>query len=204
MISSRHLLRSAFVEPETISQEQTAEEIERVWFAKVDDFSQFDRASEVERHEQWEYRLIRDDKPIGTLRSRSIDDGDRYELTVKTYRKNGAGVMESNLGSTKDVHDVIAALADRVLRKTRYVIPVQVQQNGETLELKWEIDVFELPDGSFEPWVKVDLEIPNETIVAPSIPFKFSEIINASFDRTVTASERATIDQIFDRVKQSQ
>lgn len=204
MISSRHLLRSVLNEPETLSQEQTAEEIERVWFAKIDDFSQFDRAAKVERHEQWEYRLFRDDKPIGTLRSRSIDDGEEYELTVKTYRKNAAGVMESNLGSTKDVHDVIAALADRVLRKTRYVIPTQVQHAGETLELKWEIDVFELPDGSFEPWVKVDLEIPNEKIIAPSIPFKFSEIINASFDRNVSQAERATIDQIFERVKQSQ
>lgn len=204
MISSRHLLRSAMIEPESLSQEQTAEEIERVWFAKVDDFSQFDRASEIERHEQWEYRLIRDDKPIGTLRSRSIDDGDSYELTVKTYRKDAAGVMESNLGSTKDIHEVIAALADRVLRKTRYVIPAQVQYQGETLELKWEIDVFELPDGSFEPWVKIDLEIPDPKIIAPSIPFKFSEIINASFDRQVTSNERATIDQVFERVKQSQ
>jgi len=191
-------------ESATLSNEQTAAEIERVWFAKIGDFSQFDRAAKSETHEQWEYRLFRDDKPIGTLRSRAIDDGTEYEMTIKTYRKDGAGVMESNLGSTKDVHDVIAALSDRVLRKTRYIFPVVVKHDEEDVELKWEVDVFHLPDGSFDPWVKIDLEIPEEKVLTPTFPFQAEEIINASFDANVTAEQLQTIDAIFDRVKASQ
>lgn len=203
MITSRSLLRSVF-ESSSLTQEQTADEIERVWFAKIDDFTQFDRASESETHEQWEYRLFRDDKPIGTLRSRKIDEGDRYELTIKTYRKDGAGSVETNLASTDDVHAAIAMLADRVLRKTRYVIPTQVKHNGEDVELKWEIDVFYLPDGEREPWVKIDLEIPDESVPTPSIPFKYSDIINASFDSTMTGDQRKVVDDLFDRVKAKQ
>lgn len=202
MISSRALLRSAVAE--SLSQEQTADEIERVWFAKIDDFTQFDRATKTESHEQWEYRLLRDDKPIGTLRSRKIDEGESYELTIKTYRKNGAGSIESNLGSTNDLHEVVAALADRVLRKTRYVIPTEVMHQGVTVELKWEIDVFTLPNGEREPWVKIDLEIPDESVPTPSIPFKYSDIINASFDSSMTQDQRQVVDGLFDRVKSKQ
>lgn len=203
MISSRSLLRSIVEEP-SVSQEQTADEIERVWFAKIEDFTQFDRATKTETHEQWEYRLMRDNKPIGTLRSRKIDEGDSYELTIKTYRKNGAGSIESNLGSTDDLHEVVAALADRVLRKTRYVIPTQVKHNGEDVELKWEIDVFTNAEGDREPWVKIDLEIPDESVPTPSLPFKYDDIINASFDSNMTQDQRATIDALFDRVKSKQ
>lgn len=202
MISSRSLLRSAL--EESLSQEQTANEIERVWFAKIDDFSQFDRATETESHEQWEYRLFRDGKPIGTLRSRMIDEGDRYELTIKTYRKEGAGSIESNLAATDDVHEVVSALADRVLRKIRYVIPATVKHNGEDVDLKWEIDVFLLPDGEREPWVKIDLEIPDESVPTPSIPFKYADIINASFDARMSDEQRGVVDALFERVKSKQ
>lgn len=199
MIQSRALLQTIL--ESSVSQEQTETEIERVWFAKISDFTQFDRAISSESHEQWEYRLLRDNKPIGTLRTRMIDEGDSYEMTIKTYRKNGAGVIESTLGSTKDVHEVIAALADRVLRKTRYVVPTIIKHQGEDLELKWEVDVFFRSDGEREEWVKIDLEIPSEDVTSPSIPFRYDDIIDGSFDATVSSHDRKIIDSLFDRVK---
>jgi CYTH domain-containing protein len=183
------------------TQEDKNDEIERVYFVRFSDFTQLSSAPHVEEHEQWEYRLFENDKPIGTLRSRSIDQGDSYELTIKTYRKGDVGSMECNLAGTQDMHETVAALADRVLRKIRYVYRVPVTHNGVELDLKWEIDVFKLPDGSFYPWVKVDLEVPDPAVQAPAFPFQYEEIIDASYDRTLTADEKRTIDALFVAVK---
>lgn len=183
------------------TQEDKNDEIERVYFAKLSDFEQLAMAPHIEEHEQWEYRLFEDERPIGTLRSRSIDQGDRYELTIKTYKKDGPGSIECNLGSTTEMHEVISELANRVLRKVRYVYPVPITYKGEEIKLKWEIDVFKLEDGSFYPWVKVDLEVPDPAINAPQFPFRYDEIIDTSFGRTLTEDERKTIDTLFDAVK---
>lgn len=145
--------------------------------------------------------MFEDERPIGTLRSRSIDQGDRYELTIKTYRKNDVGSVECNLGSTVEMHEVISALANRVLRKVRYVYPVPVTYRGEEITLKWEIDVFKLADGSFYPWVKVDLEVPDPEVNAPKFPFRADEIIDTSFGRSLTDDERQTVDALFAAVK---
>lgn len=187
--------------PESYSQEETINEIERVYFAKLSDFEQLQGAPHSEEHEQWEYRLFEGEKPLGTLRSRSIDQGERYELTIKTYRKDDVGSIESNLGSTEDMHQVIAALADRVLRKIRYTFPVSVEYQGKTLELKWEIDVFRLPDGDLYPWVKVDLEVPEAQVPAPAFPFRYDELINASYDHQMTEDERTIVDRLFETVR---
>lgn len=145
--------------------------------------------------------MFEDDRPIGTLRSRSIDQGESYELTIKTYRKGEVGSIECNLGSTKDMHDAIAALANRVLRKIRYVYRVPVTYKGEELDLKWEIDVFKLEDGSLYPWAKVDLEVPDPAVQAPAFPFRYDDIIDASFGRTLTEDEKRTVDALFETVK---
>lgn len=183
------------------TQEDKNDEIERVYFAKLSDFEQLSNAPYIEEQEQWEYRLFEDERPIGTLRSRSIDQGDRYELTIKTYKKNGPGSIECNLAGTTEMHEVISELANRVLRKVRYVYPVEVTYKGEPVKLKWEIDAFKLEDGSFYPWVKIDLEVPNADVAAPQIPFRYDEIIDTSFGRTLTDAEKATIDTLFDTVK---
>lgn len=182
---------------ESLSMEQTANEIERVWFVKISDFEQFTKAPKSEIQEQWEYKLERGDKHLGTLRSRSLDNGDRFELTIKVYRKDGPGVIETNLAATDDVHETIKALADRVIRKVRYVYPVSVTHQGEELELCWEIDAFLLPDGEFYPWIKIDFEIPDPAISTPKIPFQYDELINASFDATLSSDEKDQIDTIY-------
>jgi CYTH domain-containing protein len=196
----RHLAQGLTLKA-SYKQEDKVEEIERVYFAKLSDFEQLSSAPHIEEQEQWEYRLFEDDRPIGTLRSRSIDQGDRYELTIKTYRKNGPGSEECNLGSTVEMHDVIAMLADRVLRKVRYVYPVPITWQGEEINLKWEIDAFKLENGSFYPWVKVDLEVPDPAVNAPQFPFRADEIIDTSFGRTLNDDERKVIDTLFDAVK---
>jgi len=196
----RHLAQGLTLKA-SYKQEDKVEEIERVYFAKLSDIEQLSSAPHIEEQEQWEYRLFEDDRPIGTLRSRSIDQGDRYELTIKTYRKNGPGSEECNLGSTVEMHDVIAMLADRVLRKVRYVYPVPITWQGEEINLKWEIDAFKLENGSFYPWVKVDLEVPDPAVNAPQFPFRADEIIDTSFGRTLNDDERKVIDTLFDAVK---
>lgn len=187
------------------------DEIEKVWFIKLDDFSQFEKSVLTEHHVQWEYRLLdKEGKPLGTERSREINHGERYELTVKSYRKDGAGSIETTLDSTSEMHEVISNLADRALHKTRYLVPSGVMveimdDNGEPTEkeLIWEVDAFLMEDGSFYPWAKVDLEVPHEKVDSPPLPFKYVDAINVSYDVTVTEKQRAIVDSIFDDVKRS-
>ncbi|MAP20175.1 MAG: hypothetical protein CL582_04455 [Alteromonadaceae bacterium] len=187
------------------------DEIEKVWFIKIDDFSQFEKSILTEHHVQWEYRLKDPDgKPLGTERSREINHGERYELTIKSYRKDGAGSVETTLDSTAEMHEVISNLADRALHKTRYLVPSGVMvevmdEKGEPTEkeLIWEVDAFLMEDGSFYPWVKIDLEVPHENVDSPGLPFKYVDAINVSYDVTVTEEQRAIVDSIFDAVKRS-
>lgn len=201
MLSSNLLLGvlSDTFSQESLSQEETSVEIERVYYAKLLDFDQLERAATQVHQEQFEYRMYRDNKAIGTIRSRSYDHGDAYELTIKRYIENQMGAMETNLSSTKDVHDVIAALSDRVMRKRRYVFPAPVVE-GSDVELKWEVDVFLLEDGSVDPWVKIDLEVPSSDADVPALPIQVFEIIDASYGNTLTSEQRKTIDDLFSRV----
>lgn len=178
-------------------------EIERVYYARLSDVSQLSRAQRSETHFQWERRVYnKAGEVIGTERSREIDDGEHYEYTIKV-RDGQPGVDEHTLGSSKEMHQVMRQLAERGLSKIRYCFPVKTNAAGESIDLVWEIDAFVLPDGSLDPWVKVDLEVPSADIVAPSFPLRVDDIIDNSFDQTVPSDRMKIIDNLYQRVLRS-
>lgn len=185
------------------SLEQTQNEIEYTFFAELTDLeSQMQKATSSETHHQFERRIIdANGKEDARFRSRSIDEGDRYELTIKCKQKDSRGNtynVESTLGSTADIHEVIRKIADRRFHKIRYRFPFSIERDEHTIELVWEVDVFVLEDGSFDPMVKVDLEIPDVDVVQPSFPLQTSRLINAN---RLTADQSSEIARFWQRVQ---
>lgn len=186
-----------------LSQEKTEDEIEYTFFAELTDLeSQLQKASSSETHHQFERRILdQNAKEIARFRSRSIDEGDYYELTIKRRGKDEQGNhydIESTLGSTVDVHEVIRAIADRRFHKIRYKFPFSVERNERTTELVWEVDVFVLPNGSFDPMVKVDLEVPDMNLAQPSFPLQTSRLMNA---KNLTETQASEIARFWQRVQ---
>ena len=185
------------------AQEDQSRELEREWFAKLSDPGELNRGASAEEHEQHEYTLVDNKgKKIGKLRSRSIDQGERYELTIKDKRGE-TGAMEHTLDSVEHMHTLLGGIADRTLRKIRYNIPTKGYYDKQPLDLTWEIDVFLDRDQNPDPWVKIDLEIPRADVQLPTFPLRFESLIDNSFDRKPSKEEKATIEALFERVLQT-
>ena len=192
---------SEAIKTTSIVQEQIVLEIERIYYAKLNDFDQLNKAVKIIPQEQWEYRLYKSGKPIGVLRSRKINHGELFELTVKTYVKTSAGSIESNLKSDSDMHETVKQLSNKGFRKDRYIFPYETSYKGESLTLYWEIDVFYDKDGIRQDWVKIDLEIPKEDIAPPPIPIHVEQIIDASFDKNINPINKQFIDDFYLKVR---
>lgn len=184
-----------------LSLEDKTEELEYAIYGKLENLDVLRDATETILQEQWEYRTHgKDGKPSGTLRSRMINEGDAYELTVKAYKSGDVGTIETNLPSDKDMHEAISNLADRCIRKIRYVFPCEVDYNGEKHMLKWEVDQFILPNGDVEDIVKVDFEVPFKEMGLPAIPFDITDPIITGVGKRPTDEEYKVIDGMFKRV----
>ena len=186
-----------------LSMEASEPELEYVWYAHLENLDVLQSiAAEVIRQDQVEYRLLsKDGKNLGTMRTRKTEEN--VVLTIKVYNKDAAGCIETSSVVDNDMHDVFQGFADRRLVKTRYVLPVEVVHGDEVVMRSFEVDVFERPDGSIEPWVKIDFEVPDAQFPVPSLPdlFSSSEVINASFGQRVSAEDRQRIDEIYNRVR---
>lgn len=184
-----------------LSTEAAEVEIEHVLFARLSNVGDLKNAISVEKQVQYEYRIIdKNNVPKGTLRSREINNGEKYILCIKTYREDRTGVDEIFDEVSDDMHQAIGLLADRYLEKTRYSFPVKVVHQGEELDLKFEVDVFKNKDGQLEDLVKIDFEVPSKDITLPELPFNVEELIDTSFGQQLSPEDRATIDAFFDRV----
>ena len=144
-------------------------ETEIAIFAKIGNPEGFKEASHVEHHEQLEGNYATQ----GRCRCRKITIGDTvtYEHTIKIpYGDAGAGVKsvkEVTEPVSEEFYEQFRKVAEKMLRKTRYVF----QSENSTVKLddqesqlpppKYEVDVFEKPDGTTSEWVKIDVELDN-------------------------------------------
>lgn len=184
-----------------LSLEEKVDELEYAIYGRLTDPSVLANAEKAIIQEQWEYRTHdKNNKPNGTLRTRKINEGERYELTVKAYKPGGVGVIETNLDSDEDMHDAIANLADRCIRKVRYVFPVDVSYKGESYELMWEVDRFIRPDGEWDDIIKIDFEVKFEDMSLPTLPFPIDDAIVTGLGKRPTEEEFSVIDGMFKRV----
>ena len=173
-------------------------EREYVFYAKLTDSSILEHATHKEEQEQWSIKIDKTDKNhcSGQIRIRRTDDNGKvsYVQTVKTPVKPlerdpestdtsvadaSQNMLEVATESSEDAFKQFKLIADNGMIKTRYSFPIE----GTTL--KFEVDVFHLPNGEKSQWVKIDLEVNEPLESIPPLPEGFSEaIMNQKDDQT--------------------
>lgn len=151
---------------------KTHKEKEYVWYGKVVDFSELEKATGTEQQRQSAVRCKN-----GIIRVRkTVKDGEvSYVLTAKSF----VGRNERNEVSkdvTEDMHEVFMKATGESMDKTRYFFDAG---NG----LTWEVDIFTDPEGNNKPYCKIDLEVTQDLKEFPILPIKLEEVIPPG-DRT--------------------
>lgn len=173
-------------------------EREYVFYAKLTDPSILEKAGHVESQEQWSMNIEKTDKNYcsGRIRIRRTEEYGKvsYVQTVKTPIRptsNDAlasdtsvpdasqNMLEVATESSEDAFKQFKLVADNGMIKTRYTFPI------DGTRLKFEVDVFHLPNGEKSEWVKIDLEVNEPLESIPPLPEGFSEVIlNQKDDQT--------------------
>lgn len=167
-----------------------SQEVEYTFFAKVSDFAQFSKAQRSEVQEQWEFFCQPGDGNEGTVRIRAVDHK-QFILATKLKVPNAIGKEEAELEVTADMFRHFRALAPKGTYRTRYIFPIENSQNV------WEVDVFKNARGETVPWVKIDLEVANQSDPVPPLPIVTDEkIVEAPSART--DEQKQIIADLFD------
>ena len=174
---------------EEIAQEaldgRTAIEREKVFYCKIKDFNSLETASRKVYQEQWEIRPK--ETNTGMIRVRKTSDGE-LSLTTKVF--DGDSRKETEIEITEDIFDSFRCISPGGMIKTRYVWPIP------DTKFKWEVDVYQNPDGSPYEWCKVDLECDNLEMDNPPFPIEFTTVISGKRD-SISEEERIFIDTLF-------
>ncbi len=177
-------------------------ENEIVYYARLKPDFVFPQTGNVERQEQWSIKIPLTDANAaqGDIRVRKtdfFDHGDlghsEYVLTTKIRQAEG-GVPETPIPSTADQFEHFKKLAESGMIKDRYTYDIP------GTELKWEVDAFLKPGGGYHPWVKLDLEIPEDSpadFAVPELPIEAEEWIKTQTGKRLPAEE-AQVRELYD------
>lgn len=153
-----------------LSANIAGKEDERVWWAKLSGYNgtdghgnTFANAVSVETQEQYQVDVnVPLENHIARLRSRKVN-GNIYIPCLKANEDGVDGTLEEEVVGTEGFHELVKKLAcNKGMCKTRYTYPCTLTVDDVTYDLKWEVDVFKLSNGSECEWVKIDLEIPSD------------------------------------------
>jgi hypothetical protein len=169
-------------------------EREYVFYARLGSNFVFPQTGDVERQEQWTIKIAHTDANAaqGDIRVRKtdfFDHGDlgrsEYVLTTKIRDAEG-GVPETPIPSTADQFEHFKKLAETGMLKDRYTYAIA------GTELAWEVDAYLKPGGGYWPWVKIDLEVPEDApadFPIPEFPFEAEEWIKGQNGERLPAEE---------------
>ena len=167
----KHLLNIA---NEELTDGRVRVEREHVFYARITDFEQLKKATEVIKQEQWQLRVSKNENNVsaGQLRSRKnvTKNSAEYVLTLKTQRPDGDR-LETNIDGSADAHEMFKLLSDCGMIKDRHVFEIPDSN------LKFEIDVFLKPDGSYHNWCKIDVEVEDMSVPLPAFPITLVDIM---------------------------
>lgn len=179
---------------EELTDGQVRVEREHVFYARITDFDQLKKATEMIKQEQWQVRVQKNDNNIygGQLRSRKNVTGSNaeYVFTLKTNRPDGDR-LETNVDGSADAHEMFKLLSDCGMIKDRYVFAIPDSN------LKFEIDVFLKPDGSYHNWCKIDVEVEDMNVPLPAFPITVVDVMEEKGSATPN-EVRDKITQIYD------
>lgn len=144
-----------------------AKEKEYVWYGRILDMNELQKAVSTEKQMQSNMR-----GPNGSSRVRNrLKDGiQSYILTCKNYTGSGE-CDEVSQHTTKDMWLAYRGASGESMDKIRHVYPI------EGTDLKWEVDVFIGLDGKMKEWCKIDLECSQDMTEFPPLPIQLSDVI---------------------------
>lgn len=165
-----------------------AKEKEYVWYGRMTDLTQLEKATGKEGQSQASVK-----QNNGTIRVRKVTDNGqvRYVLTAKAWKGRGE-CDEVSQGSSEDLYNVFCSMAGETQDKIRFKFP---GPNNTVFEL----DMFVNPDGSFKEWCKVDWEVPDVVTEFPALPFVLEDVIFGGND-DYTPEQRKQIDNLQNKV----
>lgn len=190
----------------------TSTETEYVFYAKLADPSILEKATRIEAHEQWSFKVPKTDKNAaeGRMRIRKtvVDGREEYVLTMKTELKApGAlntqtnssapaasqSMREVGLVASNDAFEMFKRMSDQGMIKTRYNLPI------EGTDVVFEVDRFVLTNGEWSSWVKIDLEVKGKLDTLPKLPEGFTDVIYNQKDQQ-TEEEKELIWRLYEEV----
>jgi hypothetical protein len=171
---------------------KVSQEIEYMFYARVESPETLLKAASCEIQEQWGLWQDKTDKNAGSGSNRvrktiakPIVNGQfdnentttQYVMTTKLKRADGTS-LEIPLESSEDGLKAFKILAESGMIKHRYLFPIA------GTDLKWEVDMFVEPGESifstkYLPWAKIDLEVPTKDYPIPALPEGFSDMFDS-------------------------
>ncbi|QNR51789.1 hypothetical protein Xoosp14_98 [Xanthomonas phage Xoo-sp14] len=188
-------LHNLFASMEADEANGTAQkELEYVFYGKLTDFTELERAAGKETHEQWEIRVEAGDKnPFpGCVRVRRYQ-GERYVQCIKVITPGEDAKDEVELEVTKDIFEFVKKLATGGSNKVRYIFEIPESKNV------WEVDVYVKPDGTYEEWCKIEMEVKEPVDSVPKLPVSCTDVIVNQY-KNRTEDEHAKVKELMSTV----
>ena len=154
----------------------TRREKEIVYYVKVQNPDELFKSFTKEEQEQWEIKVPRtvDNAAGGRIRVRKAKIGNelKYILTSKTFiDKNDHD--ETELLTTESMFNQFRQMSESGMIKHRCELKIE----GDGLNNIIEVDLFLTPEGHYNQWIKVDVEIQDLNSPLPKLPFDYLEIL---------------------------
>lgn len=180
------ILRGLVPALEDMENGQISREKEYVWYGRLTNPEELKKAAGQETQKQSSVK-----GKGGTIRVReTVAMGQRrFTLTGKAYSGRG-DANEVSVPVSQGLHEVFKAISGESMDKIRYTFPI------EGSDLKWEVDVFIDAQGNPKEWVKIDLEVPEETNEWPPLPVTLADMIFGG-NKEYTPEQKAQLDQLY-------
>jgi hypothetical protein len=154
----------------------TRREKEIVYYVKVQNPDELFKSFTKEEQEQWEIKVPRtvDNAAGGRIRVRKAKIGNelKYILTSKTFiDKNDHD--ETELLTTESMFNQFRQMSESGMIKHRCELKIE----GDGLNNIIDVDLFLTPEGHYNQWIKVDVEIQDLNSPLPKLPFDYLEIL---------------------------
>lgn len=173
-------------------------EKEKTFYCKIASCNQLNTADYTELHEQWTIKPP-ELASVGEVRVRrtEISDSVIYELTTKIRKSEGK--LETTTEIDEAQFNAMRSISAYGMVKLRHVFKIDPKLTND-IPLKWEVDVYLKPDGTFYEWCKVDLEYTDTLTAYPPFPIEFEKVIVDNGFNKYTVEDKELVDYLYRHV----
>lgn len=170
---------------------KTEVELEHTWYGQMTDTSELEKASSIEKQEQWSVPAKPGDdcKYSGSIRVRKSvrykpgvrDLGETsYMMCLKAFEHGKQGCLENEFEINEATFAQFRRVSGSGMIKTRYTFPI------EGTDYAFEVDVYQEASN----WVKIDLEVKDPTFKIPELPVSLKGLIKDNPMRRTPEQEK--------------